>query len=493
MISGRAGPPRAIGIWLFLAGIGMTFGFAPFGLWPLAVASLAVLLAAVREAHSARQAMGAALVWGMGHGITALYWLPWAFYKDSDGDWMAAVFGGGAAVLGLALYGALGYMLAAWAGFRAGRYWGPLAFIAVMILEEMVKSTTPYGFPWLPVGAVWASWAPMMQLASLGGVYLLSALVLLLAVLVSVPTRARLAMAAALAMTVAAYGELRLLRAPMADGNKMIRVVQPNIQSAFKWDANLRWAFLQDTLDLATSGSAVPPTLVLPETAVAFYLDRESSVRQAMAERIGTAGAFVTGTVRREDVDGQSMPHFYNVIAVLRHDARIHDAYDKMLLVPFGEFIPLRGLLEKLPLPVALRTLSQSRLDYSFGQASPLLSTPAGEAVGLICYEGIFPWHVARYARHADYLINITNDSWFTGTIALYQHASLARLRAVETGLPLVRSANTGLSIVFDGYGRVVARLPVNRAAAMDINLPKSAGTTPFGIVSGVLSSYLRL
>lgn len=480
----------------------MTLGFAPFGLWPVSVASLAVLLAAVREARGLRQAAGAALVWGMGHGITALYWLPWAFYKDSGGDWVESMVGGGFAVLGLALYGALGYVLAAVLAGKAGRLWGPGVFALVVVALEMLKGTTPYGFPWLPVGAVWATSVPMMQLASVGGVYLLSALVLLLAVLVSLPTRERLLGAAILAAMVLLYGEVRLLRAPEVETGPVVRVVQPNVQSAFKWDAERRWEFLQDTLELAgrgpedprSGGAGVARTIVMPETAVAFFIDREDQVRWELARRLPPGGAFVTGSVRREDdVPEGSPPRFFNVLAVVGSDTRVRDVYDKMLLVPFGEFIPLRGLIEKLPLPVSVRTLSQSRLDYTFGTRSPVLSTPAGKAVGLICYEGIFPWHVQKYAQGADYLINVTNDSWFTGTIALYQHAALARLRAVETGLPLVRAANTGLTVVFDGYGRELMRLPIDVPAVKDVRLSLPVGDTPFGKVFRALTSYQRL
>jgi apolipoprotein N-acyltransferase len=150
------------------------------------------------------------------------------------------------------------------------------------------------------------------------------------------------------------------------------------------------------------------------------------------------------------------------------------------LLVPFGEYIPGRTLLDSLPLPLTLRTFSQSRIDFTHGSRSPLLPTPAGYGLALICYEGIFPLHVGRYAPEARYLINVTNDSWFTGTIALYQHAALTRLRAVETGLPVVRVANTGITVVFDGVGREISRLPINTAAYLDVHLPKPLDETPF-------------
>lgn len=169
---------------------------------------------------------------------------------------------------------------------------------------------------------------------------------------------------------------------------------------------------------------------------------------------------------------------FYNGLTVLYADGSLGGWYDKQLLVPFGEYIPLRKVLDALPLPMPIKVMSQSRLDFTAGTASPLLTTPVGVALGLICYEGIFPYHVAKHAYGARYLLNITNDNWFTGTTALGQHATLERLRAVENGLPLVRVANTGQTMVVDGYGRVVRQLPINMAAFMDVPLPPALHPT---------------
>jgi apolipoprotein N-acyltransferase len=176
---------------------------------------------------------------------------------------------------------------------------------------------------------------------------------------------------------------------------------------------------------------------------------------------------------------------------VLSVSGTLNEAYDKHLLVPFGEYIPARGLLESV-LPVPLRTISQSRLDYAAGVRDPRIATPAGVAVALICYEGIFPLYVGTHAAGARYLVNVTNDNWFTGTIALYQHAALARLRAVETGLPLVRVANTGLTLVVDGYGRVVRRLPINTPTYGDVGLPPIAPQTPFTELLEALKHFFR-
>ncbi len=480
---------RPMGVWIFVLGALMTLGYAPFGLWPVAVLSLAGLWWMVRHARSSKQAMGVALVWGLGHHLTALYWLPWAFFKDSGGSWLAAIGGGVPAVLVLALFSTLTYILASYVGFKLLQHnrttLAGVAWVLIIVCLEFIKGLHPMGFPWLPVGAIFASSLTLMQTASLGGVWLLSAIGLSLAVLTTSGHKRAYMGIAAVVVLMAAYGTYRLQSVPVSTSGDMVRVVQPNIQSAHKWDPQARWAFLQDTLKTALDNNTgpAPHTVIMPETAVAFYLPEEDDVRMAIAERISASlpddSGLITGSIRRGPNPGQSLPKFYNSFVALDGKGVLRGVYDKQLLVPFGEYIPLRDWLERLPLPMPLRTLSQSRIDFTHGTRSPLLPTPAGEALGLICYEGIFPWHVAQHAGEARYLANITNDGWFTGTIALYQHAALSRLRAVETGLPLVRVANTGLTLVYDGLGREILRLPINTAVRADVDLPPRLVTTP--------------
>lgn len=492
-LRGRGQKP--IGLWVLALGACMTLGYAPFGLWPVAVLSLAGLWWLVRHAQGRRQAVGATLVWGMGHQVTALYWLPWAFFKDAGGSWLAAIGGGVPAVLGLALFGTLAFMIVsvvAWSvGQKAGWRWGAVAFVVSWVVIEFVKGLHPMGFPWLPVGAVFAPSLVMIQGAALGGVWLLSGLLLTMAVLVSAGTRRSVTLAMTLVCVMWVGGMWRLAehatRSESLSSGERIRVVQPNIQSAHKWDAQKRWEFLQETLGVALAGDpsqTIPATVIMPETAIAFYLDEEDDVRGAVTSRIAARlpenGALVTGTVRREVDMGNFQEKYFNTLGVLDTKGVLRSAYDKRLLVPFGEYIPGRAWLEALPLPVTIRTMSQSRIDFTHGTRSPVMPTPAGLAVGLICYEGIFPLQVAEAAKEARYLINVTNDGWFTGTIALYQHAALARLRAVETGLPMVRVANTGLTLVYDGYGREIVRLPINTPTYADVDLPEPLAETPF-------------
>ncbi len=486
---------KAIGVWVFLAGMLATFAGAPFFVWPLGIASLAFLYSLVRNAGSKKQAFGAGIVWGMGWQLSALYWLPRAFYMDADNDIWAGAFGGGPALLGLAFYGALGIALVCVAAYCAGsedkRIRGlagglrPLVFAGGWVLIEFLKSLSPYGFPWLPLGAWLAGMPVMAQLASVGGVYLLSLILVSVAVLVSHKDYVRYGIAAVVLLAVAGFGAWRLHGVPVtASGAPLIRVVQPGIHGLHKWDPNTRYAFLQRTLAVAFPDVAKKPdVIVMPETAVAFYLNEQQDIRQLVAGKLQPGQTLLTGTVRREVPPLSRGPEdvlFYNSLVAMDATGKLLDVYDKHLLVPFGEEIPFHDWLNKLPLPFGLRTVSESRLDYARGTAPNLLNTPAGPVIGLICYEGIFPLFVARWAENAKFLVNITNDNWFTGTIALDQHAALARLRAIETGKPLVRAANTGLSIIVDGYGRTVAQLPEDASSLMDVPLPAAAPMTPF-------------
>ncbi|HEX2859318.1 MAG TPA: apolipoprotein N-acyltransferase [Alphaproteobacteria bacterium] len=483
-----------IGLIVFLSGMFATVAGAPFFAWPAGVAAVAFLYGLVRNAQSKKQAFGAGLLWAMGWQISALYWLPRAFYMDAGNDMAAAIFGGGPAVLGLALYGALGIGAVCALAFAAGPRWRAPAFAGAWVLLEILKSTTPYGFPWLPLGAMLVGSPWLLQLASVGGVFGLSLLILTVAILISSWSYVRYGVAAVLLLSVAMWGGWRLHVASLNPGEDgpTVRVVQPNIQGLHKWEASTRYAYLERTLQVAFPEGLAdkkPDVIVLPETAVAFYLDEELPVKEVVAGKLRPGQTLLTGTVRREIPPLARGPNdilFYNSLMAMDATGKLLDVYDKHLLVPFGEVIPFHALLNRLNIPF-IRTVSESRLDYAYGTAPSLLVTPAGPVVGLICYEGIFPFYVARWAQNARFLVNITNDNWFTGTIALDQHMALAKLRAVETGKPLVRGANTGISVVVDGYGREVARLPVNQSSLMDVPLPPVAPTPIFAQILGYL------
>lgn len=468
---------------LMLAGVAFTLGFAPFDIWPLAFAGLVVWAWQVRHAATRKQAATRSLWFAMAHGVSAIYWLPWAFWHDSE-SLAFAVFGGVPAMLGIALWLALGYVLAgmlAWCWRKNSvKYFAVLG--TALVLVDVLRMTTPYGFPWLPLGALWVGSSPqaplLAQLAHVGGLPLLSAVVALVVMLIATLRPTQWLCAALVIATTATYGAWRTLQ-PIPQTGPMVRVVQPNL-GAHKWDPVRRWDFLQETLWVATTPNqngtpATPDVVVLPETGVPFLLAETPEALAMIQAALGPSVTLITGSIRKEsDEHGE---RFYNTVQSLQGNIILSSA-DKRLLVPFGEFIPLRSVLDTLPLPVTLRVLSQARTDFTHGTGPMNLQTPYGLMTGLICYEGIFPFFVAQQSTGAVALINVTNDAWFTGTSALSQHAALQRVRSIETGLPLLRSANTGISMVVDGHGRILKALPPSAEGVMDGRLPKALPET---------------
>ena len=155
---------------------------------------------------------------------------------------------------------------------------------------------------------------------------------------------------------------------------------------------------------------------------------------------------------------------------MIDHDGTVRAVYDKVHLVPFGEFLPLRGLLERLGLEQLVRVPG----GFLAGERRGLIATPGTPSfVPLVCYEIIFPHAVVPPGERPGWLLNLTNDGWFGASAGPYQHLLQARVRAIEEGLPLVRAANTGISAVVDPVGRIVAALPLDREGVLDAKLPE--------------------
>jgi apolipoprotein N-acyltransferase len=234
--------------------------------------------------------------------------------------------------------------------------------------------------------------------------------------------------------------------------------------------------------------------IIWPETAATLYLNEDTEHRNAIAAIAPPGGVVITGVLRREmDLLGQI--HFFNSLVAINRASQITVTYDKSHLVPFGEFIPLRNYL---PIP----SIAGMGIDFSRGVGSRTL-----RAAGLppfspfICYEAIFPGEVADRSDPPQFLLNITNDGWYGNTAGPWQHFAIARVRAVEEGLPLVRAANTGISGIVDPYGRIEKRLDLGKRGFIDADLPmplsptyfSRAGEEPLWLIFGLLTAGVAL
>jgi apolipoprotein N-acyltransferase len=264
-----------------------------------------------------------------------------------------------------------------------------------------------------------------------------------------------------------------------------LRIVQANIPQRQKWIPELRAGHLQRQRAMSRqsspNSSARPPTHVIwPETAAPFFLSDNDAARGAAAVAAPSGGALITGAPRRGD------GNFWNAAHVITGDGRIVASYDKAHLVPFGEYVPLRGILP-------LDKVVPGQGDFSAGAGRQTLAVPGLPPVSpLICYEAIFPGAVARRDARPGWLLNLTNDAWFGTFAGPQQHFAIAATRAVEEGLPLVRAANTGISAVVDPYGRPVAMLGLGVEGVIDSGLPRALPTlTPYARSGNVVPAGL--
>ncbi|WP_132950399.1 apolipoprotein N-acyltransferase [Rhodovulum bhavnagarense] len=460
----------AFGLGLLLA-----LGQVPFAFWPLGLAGLAGLTILVARAGGALAAARLAWAGGAGHFALSLSWIVEPFLVDIRVHGWMAPFALVAMAGGLALFWGAAGAFAGWAG--QGVRTRALAFALALAAVELARGYVLTGFPWALPGHIWIGTAPM-QIAALGGQYgltLMTTLAVALAVILPIgPGRALGAVLGAMLLGGAMFWGMARLSAPLPErpDAPLIRVIQPNAAQHLKWRPDMVPLFWNRQLDYTAARADPAPDLVIwPETAIPFMLERAGGALGAIADAAGGVPV-MAGIQRREGSQA------FNSLVVIGSGGQVVQLYDKHHLVPFGEYIPLGGLLGRF----GIRGLAATDVfGYAPGPGPQVLDLGPrlGAAVPLICYEAVFPQDVRTDSR-GDWLVQITNDAWFGAGSGPYQHLSLARLRAVETGLPMVRAANTGVSAFIDPMGRITASLPLNAEGALTAPLPPALAATPY-------------
>jgi apolipoprotein N-acyltransferase len=487
------------------AGAISVLAFAPLHVWPVLFLSFGLLVWLLDGCHSGHARLGtrrrcAALIgfwFGFGYFLTGLYWTAEAFLVEPWRHGWLIPF----AMTGLAGGMALFYAAAA---ALAAILWRPgaarvFALAIAFGLAEFARGHVLTGLPWNLVGYGLAATLPMMQAASIFGVYALSLLALLLfASLFAIwaPQGSGLARPISTALVAflfsvalaagATWGEARLANAGAATTGVRLRIVQANVDQANKWRPENSTEIFNTYLDLTKSGGGVRGldgiTLVVwPETAVPFLLADSPEALNAIGDVLPEGTSLLVGSARvveERDADGRLVTErVYNSLIVLSDKGEILGSYDKVHLVPFGEYLPFQDFMESLD----FLQLTGIRGGFSAGTGSRLLPIPgAPPARPLICYEIIFPDEVADNSQRPGWFLNVTNDAWFGTSAGPYQHFHQAQLRAVEQGLPVVRAANTGISAIIDPYGRVLGELGLKQEGVVDGLLPEALPITKF-------------
>ena len=464
----RLSPRKRLALALLAGAVG-ALGQAPVGFWPATVLSLALVWGLGRTAPGWRGAGLIGLAAGTGYFAASLFWIVEPFFVDAARDGWMAPFALVLLALGMGLFWGAALAMTRAAGG------GAAAFIAAFVLVEAVRTYALTGFPWAQVGHALVS-SPLLYWASWAGSLGLTALIAMAAAglwhLLSRRVWRGLAIMALPAVLYVAAGPLAPDTAPR-EGAPVIRLVQPNAPQHEKWDpANIRIFFeRQISFTAAPSEGPAPALIVWPETAVPWPLDDARPALDAIVRAAGDTPV-VLGLQRLDGV------RYYNSLIRLDAGGAVTAVYDKHHLVPFGEYVPFGNFLEKLRI---YGLAANEGHGYSAGPGPQVIDLGAlGQALPLICYEGVFPQDVGGYDERPDLLLLITNDAWFGQVSGPYQHLAQARLRSAEQGLPMIRVANTGVSAMIDAGGQVRAYLPLGEAGWIDAPLPPALPVTPY-------------
>ncbi len=495
----------------FFLGIVASFAQPPYGwfglLW-LCLPMLVALLDSASLGHSgrtvAKRMFATGWMFAFGFFLLTFYWLGAAFLVEAEKFAWAMPLAILILPAGLALFwaAAVAALAPVWSDHWTRIIWFALSLSAM----EWIRSFVLTGLPWGGFGFSLSSLDLTMQVLALTGPDLMTLWALLLFTApiiwiaqenVSQKSLGYTLLVAALFGAQLLYGFFRLndeeTSLPQSDA-AIIRLVQPNIPQTEKWKLeNRSWIF--NRLIAMTSQSneqaiAEDVDLVIwPESALPFYLMEQPAALAAIAQALPGQSQLMTGALRREQ-NSNGEEDVFNSIYWLGSDGAVRSAYDKTHLVPFGEYLPMQSWLEA----IGLEQLTRLKGGFTPGKNRNLFETDGfGSVLPLICYEIAFASEVSDYKKRPDWILTVTNDAWFGPSIGPYQHLFMARMRAVELGLPVVRVANTGISAIIDFKGRVIAKIPLEQTGILQTNLPNKRTETLFASVGNGLFGAIWL
>ena len=503
-----------------LAGVGAAIAHPPFGVLPGLLGYPLLMLLAERS-EKVRGAFWMGWLGGFAYFFVSCWWVAEAFQVDPSQAWMAP-FAASLLPAGLGLF--WGVALALYRRFAPAGVVRFLVFAALFAQLEWLRGHVLTGFPWNPAGASWAAGSAGSQFASLVGVYGLGfvtvAAVAGFAPLIGAgPRKHRLCAALLGVVTLVALvggGMIRLHGAKLQFTDTLVRIVQADVAQESKWTPEAYQGIVDRYVRLtaqrpgapigAQTSARLPDVVIWPEGALPASANDVfgpgSPDAAAIAGALQPGQTLLMGLARGEPGASPGAPdRYFNSLFALNDEGevaglRITAVYDKYRLVPFGEYLPLGGLMSAL----GIRSLVHMPSDFSAGpRPSPIDLPNAPRVQPLICYESLYPGFTPGGSDRPSWIANVSNDAWFGRTSGPLQHLNLASYRAIETGLPVVRATPTGVSAMIDPWGRLVPgkRLDPGQSGVIDALLPRPAAATfygrwgdlPFWI--GVLASLL--
>lgn len=429
---------------------------------------------------------------GFAYFLIGCAWVANAFLVDAENQaWMAPF----AVILlpaGVALF--WGAAAALWRRFCPEGLRRTLAFAVLLSVFEWLRGHALTGFPWTPVGATWSPGGGLSQSAAAVGVWGLGFLTLaglLPLALLAAPGPRKPRIVAALTgvgflLVLSIGGEIRLAYAANRALGPVVRIVQPDVDQKSKWSEAAFADIVRRYVNLTgRAGPLYPDVILWPEGALPAsagdILATRSWVRQAIEGALQPDQVLIFGAYREQrDERGRSI--YYNSVIALRRDAAGLSQvglYDKHRLVPFGEYLPMEEALTA----IGFKDLTHVGDGFSPGPRPRPISLPGlGRVQPLICYEDLYAGLPRGGGTRPDWMFTVSNDAWFGRGSGPRQHASLAAYRAIEQGLAMVRSTPTGVSAVYDPWGRGLkgSTISVGESGAVDVRIPRAAIQTPY-------------
>jgi apolipoprotein N-acyltransferase len=464
----------------FLLGAATVAGFAPFGIFVLPFLTLLWLLRAWREAPPLRAAL-IGWLWGFGFFLAGVSWV----YVS------LSVFGGmpmPLAAVATLLFCAVLALFPALAGFAFARFssGAPVrdAFLAAGLwtLAEWLRGWVFTGFPWLGIGYSQSPPSPLAGFAPILGVYGVGLMAVLVAALAA--SRNRRALVVLVLLTVVGF-LLRSVPWTQPEGAPLnIALLQGNIPQGIKWDPQRAVLSLQTYAALAQRYPA--DLTVLPETAIPLFFDE--TPRELLSD-LTQHGPALVGVVVRLREDGQIDGYTNGAVAVARRGADFDvQAYAKRHLVPFGEYAPpgFAWFFNFASIPMS---------DFTAGPPQQAPLNVAGQKIApTVCYEDLFGEELIRALPAATLLVNLSNTAWFGDSLAQPQHLQISRMRALETGRPMLRATNTGMTAAIGPDGSLAAVLEPFTTGALTVQVQGYSGITPYvryGNTGAVVLAFL--
>lgn len=506
--------PRLIAL---TAGAISATAFAPLDWWVVGLIGIAILLRLTHEAPTLRQALLRGWLFGLGHFTVGNNWIQHAFTYQDKMPPALGYFAVALLALYLAIYPALAMGLA-WRFARWRRKLGvrpDLSFIlvaaAAWIVTEYLRGVMFTGYPWNPLGVIWLPVPGIAGIAAWVGTYAMSGLAVIAGGALLLLSERRWRFPAALIVTLGLFAfsgiQINLDKAPDL-ATPRVRVLQPNIGQETTLDGTRAEKSMAALTALSNDratilpGRPAPRLIVWPEGAVDYWIEDgyppewynrndPRAVRERIAMTLGPKDIALIGGNGLLFGGDRTLDAATNSVFAIDASGTIRSRYDKAHLVPYGEYLPMRSILK----PLGLSRLVMGDIDYAPGPGPQTLEIPGFGKIGMqICYEIIFSGQTVDPNNRPAILFNPSNDAWF-GAWGPPQHLAQARMRAIEEGLPILRSTPTGISAIIDAHGRIVASAGMGQAKAIEAPMPAALPPTLFArlgnwmawIVAGLL------